>query len=138
LQESRKVLQEIGASFANDPDELCRALLAHAAWKPGTNLIVDGIRHAAIMNALRRITKLSDVYLVFVRVDDAERMRRIAMHDMTMKSEMSDYDSHSTEADAEHLLPSMANVIIDGTLPISENVLRIMKWLQEEVSAHQS
>jgi hypothetical protein len=32
----------------------------------------------------------------------------------------------------------MANVIIDGTLPISENVLRIMKWLQEEVSAHQS
>ena len=66
IEESRKVLQEIGASLVENPDEFCHSLLEQSGWKPGQHLIVDGVRHAKIVDALHRATEPSRVFLVFV------------------------------------------------------------------------
>jgi cytidylate kinase len=77
IEESRKVLQEIGASLVENPDEFCLSLLELSGWKPGQHLVVDGVRHAKIVDALHRTTKPSRVFLVFVEVNEKVRKKRI-------------------------------------------------------------
>jgi len=133
--ESRTTLQEIGASLVANPDELCRSVLAQVAWKPGMNVIMDGIRHAEIVDSLRRVTVPSAVYLIYIRIDDAERIRRQTAREIISNREISGYDSHTTEADAKSVLPSMADIVIDGSLPVSENIERVVSWLQDNSSS---
>ncbi|MGQ0777904.1 MAG: AAA family ATPase [Pseudonocardiales bacterium] len=50
----RQTLQAIGAELAADWPEFTRRVLQHARWQPGRPAIIDGIRHIAAVEHLRR------------------------------------------------------------------------------------
>jgi cytidylate kinase len=131
LEESREVLQEIGASLAENPDEFCLSFLGLVDWKPGQNLVVDGIRHAKIIDALRRVTEPSRVFLVFVRVDERVRRKRLLDNRDAGKQAAFGYEAHTTEADVNTVLPALADLVADGARPVPDLVNQIVAWIQD-------
>jgi cytidylate kinase len=135
LDESREVLQEIGASLAKNPDGFCVFLLRQVDWKPGQNLVVDGIRHAKIMDALRRVTEPSRIFLVFVNIDEGVRRKRLLDDPDAEKQAALVYDAHTTEADVKNVLPAMADLVADGARPVPDLVNQIVAWIQGKSEA---
>ena len=135
LEESREVLQEIGASLVENPDEFCLSVLMLADWKPGQNLVVDGVRHVKIIDALRRVTKPSRVFLVFVKIDERVRKKRLLDDRNAGKQVALGYEAHTTEADVNTVLPAMADLMADGAHPVPDLVNQIVAWIQERSEA---
>lgn len=129
------MLQEIGASLAENPDQFCLSLLGQVGWKVGQNLVVDGIRHTKIMNALRRVTDPSRVFLVFVKVDEGVRKKRLSDDKDAGKQTAPEHEAHTTEADVKIVLPAMADLVADGARPVPDLVNHIVAWIQDKSGA---
>lgn len=130
IETSRKMLQEIGALLVENPDEFCLSLLEQYGWKPGQHLIVDGIRHAKIIYALRKVTEPSRVFLIFVEVDEKVRKKRLLNHKDIGKQRDPELESHVTETDVKTALPTMADLLVDGTRPVPDLVNQILAWIR--------
>lgn len=132
LDDSREVLQELGESLVSrNPDDFCRSVLAHFGWHSGEPLVIDGVRHVTIVEALRRIVAPLDLRLVFVSVDEDTRLKRLKKTDREVMSRLQDVESHSTERDVINLLPSLASRHIDGERPSNEVVREIVGWIHQ-------
>src|SRR5438105_3821546 len=66
---NRETLQKIGASLVDrDCEAFCRDVLAEADWKPGQPLVIEGIRHAEVKDALERLVSPSKFVLTYLLV----------------------------------------------------------------------
>jgi cytidylate kinase/transcriptional regulator with XRE-family HTH domain len=131
-EDSRDVLQELGARLVkSDPEEFCRDVLAEFDWRSGEPLIVEGIRHAEIVEALRRVVAPLEVRLVFLEVTDVRRIERLRIRDSEVVERLKQIESHSTEEQASTVLPEMADLRVSGDKSISELVLEIVTWVHQ-------
>ena len=118
--EARKELQELGQRLAeSDQVSLCRAVLSLGHFKPGDDLLVDGIRHAAVYRVLTDIVKPSRTYLFYLRATDDVRGSRAAERgEVTSMSAQ----SHLAEAELTTTIPSMADAVVDASGSFSDVV----------------
>ncbi|MDQ3694453.1 MAG: AAA family ATPase [Chloroflexota bacterium] len=133
LDDSRQVLQNVGASLVDGGvDRLCRAVLSQADWRPGTSLVIDGVRHVEVMESLRRLVAPSELRLVFVAVDDPTRLSRLVTEDIADKHDLDRVDDHSTEAQVRSALPTIADLVVTGGGSPDELaaliLLRVQEW----------
>ena len=132
FEESREVLQELGASFiAKGADEFCRAVLTHYQWSSGEPLVVDGIRHAAIVEALRRLVAPLELRIVFLEVGDDKRLERLQRIDKTMTQHIELVESHSTEEQVKEGLSDLADLHLSGERPVTELVSTVVNWIHQ-------
>jgi cytidylate kinase/transcriptional regulator with XRE-family HTH domain/Zn-dependent peptidase ImmA (M78 family) len=132
LDDSREVLQELGESLVSrNPDDFCRSVLAHFGWRSGEPLVIDGVRHATIFEALRRIVAPLDLRLVFVNVDEDTRLKRLKKTDRDVIGRLQEVEAHSTERDVVNTLPSLASRHIRGDRPPNEVVREIVGWVHQ-------
>jgi cytidylate kinase len=126
---SRPVLQDVGESLiAEGWPEFCQAVLGTVNWEPGDSLVVDGIRHAEVVDQLKAMVGPFRLYLFHVQVDEeirAERVRR------SEHEQLRDAEAHSTEADVKAVLPSMADLVVDGANPFNLIVEEILAFLDK-------
>jgi dephospho-CoA kinase len=109
LADDRQTLQDLGASLLEEwgADEFSACVVGE---KAGT-VVVDGVRHVLIDDALRN---LADEYLlVFVDVDDAVRQERLDQR-QEERAGREEADAHSTERDLP-LLRERADVVVDSS-----------------------
>ena len=132
LDESRGVLQNIGESLMEDPDDFCRLLLQQVSWEPGRHIVIDGIRHVRILDSMRRVTATSKVLLVFVETKEQVLKRRLAARNAPEGDGLSDFEMHSTEREVIKNLPAAADLIVDGSKPVDILVQDIVCWLRRE------
>ena len=131
LPEDRQSLQRLGESLVNEkPGEFCRMVLDQAKWEPGKSLVVDGIRHAAIVSALREMVAPAELLLVFVAVPDSLREARVRRRDGQDHVPLDLLDSHSTESDVERLLSKMADLTVEGNGPTEVLASEIAVWVK--------
>lgn len=95
-----------------DVNRFCRAVVDWAEWRPGSSLVIDGIRHVQVLENLRSLVKPTPLILVFVETDDSRRTSRLAERG---EGEGEDarlglVESHSTEQDVLESLPKLADV----------------------------
>ena len=102
-------------------------------WKPGQSLVVDGIRHAEVLEELRRIAAPSNVFLVFVSVDESVREARLLERDGRKSEELKVVETHSTETQSKTVLPLMADLIVDGNQPDSEIADEVLRWIRQRI-----
>jgi len=130
LDESREVLQELGASLIEKGvEDFCRAVLAHYKWSAGEPLVIDGIRHAEVVEALRKVVAPLEVRIVYVDVGDDKRLERLRRMDESMPGKFKEIESHSTEQQVKELLPALADLRLAGDRPVSELVSVIVDWV---------
>jgi dephospho-CoA kinase len=132
LDGSREVLQELGASLVQSgPDEFCRALLTHCGWSAGEPLVVDGIRHEEVANALRRLVAPLELRLIFMETDDRLRHERLRERDSATSEKLERIESHSTEQQAKERLAGVADLCLQGDRPLSELVSTVLNWVHQ-------
>lgn len=130
LNESREVLQAIGVSLIDQGiEQFCRLVLTQVNWKPGQPLIVDGIRHAEAVSALRSLVAPSELLLVFIAVNESTREARLIERGLTHCEQWQQFETHSTEAQVQTVLREMANLTVDSTRKTEELVLEIVNWI---------
>lgn len=124
---SRQALQDLGQSLVDkDAVGFCRAVIADSGFVPGGNLIIDGVRHANIQLCLREVVAPSTCKLIFLAANEEERLRRVARRPLG-EADFARAEVHVAEADMNDLLPTMADCVIDGALPLEAVVEKCME-----------
>jgi dephospho-CoA kinase len=120
LEQGREALQELGASLIREQgwEALCRSVLEQAPeWRPGANVVVDGVRHVDAVTTLRRLVHPSTLLLVCLVAKPgvtAERMRQRGVADSAQREVLL---SHSTEIEVTSGVAGMADVVLDAAQP---------------------
>lgn len=111
---TRAQLQDLGQSLVSDnPDQFCRNVLAFGGFVPGTNILLDGVRHANIQRQIATLVKPSRSILVHLMADDELVARRIEQRGAS-KQEFKRASSHSVEQGLQ-LLPAIADFTVDAS-----------------------
>ena len=137
LEESRSVLQELGAALiAQGWETFCHTVLGQVAWEPGQSLIIDGIRHAEALAVLRQLVAPSELRLVFITVNEPTRASRLRQRDIPDCETLQRIEDHATEAQVGTVLPGMADFLVDGARPQKKLQQDIVRWVQQQISAN--
>jgi dephospho-CoA kinase len=127
--ENRSELQDLGQRLADsDPELLCRVVLDAGGFRPGNNLLVDGIRHATVYHALVAMVKPSRARLFYLRA--TEEARGLRTTERGEASVTSAAETHRVEAELATTLPEMADAVIDAGGSLSETLLRCTNLLR--------
>ena len=115
VPEERERLQALGESLIEQMgwQGFCRAVLDAASWKPGSSLVIDGIRHVDAVETIRVLVAPVPTKLIFVDVPQEVRQARAEDRpgDVT---DLARADAHSTEKDVHHVLKARADLVLDG------------------------
>ena len=112
---SREVLQKLGESLLRqDLDGFCKAVLGQTDRASDGGLIVDGVRHVAVLDALHRLVSPTPVRLIYLAGSDKARQLRLAAAGRWEQDVMTKAEGHSTEADILTVLPRKADVTVDA------------------------
>jgi len=131
LEPSREVLQDLGESLAKAPEEFCRAMLAHFGWQSGEPLVIDGVRHLEIVEALRRIVAPLELRLIFVDISEEQRRERLAGAGDVNLAKMPQIEKHSTERQVDTVLPDIADLRVSTGGNLGEVVREIVSWVHQ-------
>jgi dephospho-CoA kinase len=130
LEDSRKTLQDIGQSLINEGWEpFCRSILNQVIWVPGESLVIDGIRHIEAIDTLRSIVLPTDLFLIFIELQEPVRqIRLLNRNPNNMNRE--DTDNHPTEIQVKTRLPQLADLIVFNDKCEDETINEIVTWLK--------
>jgi transcriptional regulator with XRE-family HTH domain/dephospho-CoA kinase len=131
LEESREVLQDLGASLVKNPVEFCRAMLARYGWQSGEPLVIDGVRHKEVLEALRQIVAPLEVRVVFLDVGDQLRHQRLIEREHVDPQRIGQIEAHSTEKQVSRILPEMADLKVSGDRSTEDLTRQIVTWVHD-------
>jgi transcriptional regulator with XRE-family HTH domain/dephospho-CoA kinase len=132
LDESREVLQQLGASLIEKGvDDFCRAVLTHYGWSAGEPLVIDGIRHAEVVESLRKLVAPLDLRVVFLDVGDEQRLKRLNAQDERTAENLGLVEGHATEQQVKGLLPDLADLRLSSDRPVPELVATLVNWIHQ-------
>lgn len=116
INESRDSLQKLGEALINeDAERFCRSVLSQAIWEERQQLIVEGIRHVQIADLLRKIISPTEFRLIYISLDEQLRELRIRGRGDIDSDRLQEQEKHSTEIDSNHLLTTIADLVVDGS-----------------------
>lgn len=123
-------LQELGAALAAEPDRFCDAVLTFSKWEAGEPLIVEGVRHEAILESLRRKVAPLEVRLVYLDIGEVERAKRLSQREFSTKERIDAVESHSTESQVKSVLSDAADFRVSTEESADLVVGKIVEWIQ--------
>lgn len=122
------VLQDLGATLIQEGwPEFCQQVVAQSGWIAGTSLVVDGIRHAEAAEHLSRLVAPMQFVLVYVSTEGDIIQQRLGPE---AAARITTIEKHSTEAQVTTTLPALANLTVDGALPLETVVDEIVGFLK--------
>lgn len=132
--EDRRMLQKLGQELVQaDVEGFVGGVIAMAqGWKPGGDLVVDGLRHVEVRLALLAAIRPSTLYYVHVEVDEVTRQATAENVRGIQERLLYRYDQDLTEAQLPKILPAYADQIVDGSLPptiVADKIIARLKAL---------
>ena len=129
LAETRENLQSVGELLAGgDLKQFCSDVLAQAPWKPGSTLVVDGVRHVEVVKELKALVSPSALRLIHVDVDASSRERRLQER-VPGELPLELLERHSTEIQVRTELRQLADLVVDGTRSADAVASEISTWV---------
>lgn len=131
LDQSRKSLQFVGDALVNHACRaFCEAVLRVAGWRPGVDLVVEGIRHLEALETLESIVLPSRLYLVYVSLGDAERRERLRARRAADSLSIEELERHPTEEQVKTILFNRADFVLDNDRPEEVVATEIVEWIR--------
>jgi dephospho-CoA kinase len=115
--ERRQVLQDLGHELVQaDARAFLDGALAWSGHAPGQPLLLDGLRHITILDALRarEAEGLDAVTLLYLDTPRETRRARVAARGVSVEQMEAD-EAHSAEQDLDERLRAAADAILDGS-----------------------
>jgi transcriptional regulator with XRE-family HTH domain/dephospho-CoA kinase len=132
LDESREVLQGLGEELIErGVDDFCKAVLANSGWNAGEPLVIDGIRHAEVIESLRRLVAPLEMRVVYLDVSDQKRLENLREREEVVPAKLKLMETHPTEEQVKELLPDLADLRLSGDRPVPELVTTVVKWIHQ-------
>jgi dephospho-CoA kinase len=132
----RRTLQDLGQGLLDErgAEQFCIDVLKAQSetFVPGQDLVVDGVRHDTVADALASLVYPSTFALVFLRVDQRTRERRLELREGEDLQRLREADEHKTEVDVTRLLHRRATLTLVSTRPSGELVRVVCEWLVRE------
>jgi transcriptional regulator with XRE-family HTH domain/dephospho-CoA kinase len=135
LEASREVLQDLGESLVKTPEAFSRAMLAHFGWQAGEPLIIDGVRHREVVEALRKIVAPLEFRLIFVDLPDEQRHDRLVRAGDADAERMPRIEKHSTEKQVSTVLRNIADLKVSSADGVGNVVQEIVSWVHQAESS---
>jgi dephospho-CoA kinase len=115
---SREAMQNLGQRLVDeDAEGFVREVLRSSGFRPGENLLVDGVRHVDIQTLIAKLVQPSRAFLIHLAVDDAHAHARAAGRSQ-FRAEVAQAEAHRVESDIREALPKQADQVIDATAPL--------------------
>lgn len=131
LPTGREALQSLGAELvSNSPEVFCRRVISEAVPSSGHGLVVDGLRHIAILKQLQQFVLPAPLIPVYVDVDEAVRLDRIKRRGGINIQDLQRLESHSTEIEVMVALRESAQLRVDNSKTAENAVDQILEWLR--------
>ena len=129
LLDERETLQALGESLLHsDAEGFCRAVLASAGWKQGDPLVLDGVRHAEVLELIRGIVTPVALTFIYLAVPEDVRVGRLAVRPTDDAGRLSKLEQHSTEVQVKSF-GHMADLILDGKSTVENLVESTLSFL---------
>lgn len=132
----RSSLQLIGqAAVESDPMGFVTDFMAWGGWDSRTTLVLDGLRHISVRNALRSHANASRLAIVFVHIeaDDKCRLARLRARGEDDVS-VALHDSHASEVDVNNALSDEADLFVQRTDDVGAMVSALVRDLHLHLS----
>ena len=130
----RLSLQRVGQELVDaDTPGFVRSFLKWASPPPGRSLIIDGVRHAAVDNALRAWAEASNVDYALIVLNASTRERAERRHNGD-QDEIRRIDDHPVERESVELLPRHAEVLVNASGSLCEVIARIAAAAPEPIA----
>jgi dephospho-CoA kinase len=121
----RAVLQQLGQALVlTDREGFVRRVLNQRPTEG--DLIVDGVRHVEILLELRKQVHPRTLKLIHINADSGIRQERLMERDQVERRVVARYDSDITEAQIARILPQYADLALDGSLPTSVLLAKVV------------
>jgi cytidylate kinase len=130
VSDATENLQELGATLAKEPDRFCDAVLTFSKWEAGEPLVVEGIRHQEILESLRRRVAPLEVRLVYLEIDEPERVRRLNEREPSTTARIQAVENHSTESQVKNVLLESADFRVSTREATEVVINKIVDWIQ--------
>jgi hypothetical protein len=131
LPVTREVLQDLGDQLVKrDVHDFCRGVLQRQPWRPGVPLVIDGVRHLEVLEALAEILAPAPGYLIYIKVDRATQAKRLLKDDLRHEKPLEELEQHPTERQVRSVLPDKAALVLDGTRPADELTMKVLEFLE--------
>jgi adenylate kinase family enzyme len=131
LEVTRETLQDLGEELVRDDVRaFCLDVLKEQPWRPGVPLIIDGLRHLEVLNALGDIFNPAPEYLIYIQVDRLTQEKRLRRDELPHEKSLDDLEKHSTESQVRSVLPDKAALILDGARPPEELTQKVIDFLK--------
>lgn len=127
----REILQDLGAKLITDHGHewLCREVIGSANWKQDRDLVVDGIRHVEVFDAIKRIAAPTTALLVHLQLESEVELAVRAGRRGIAPEARTDLEQHSTEHDVIRELPELADLVVSAEAPVEQIVGAINAFL---------
>jgi adenylate kinase family enzyme len=126
---TREALQNLGEKMVtNDVRGFCKNVLNQQPWQAGKPLIVDGVRHVEILDALGEILAPVRAYLIFINVDRTTQTKRLKDDPLPHRKSLDELEMHPTEQQVRSKLPDRAALILDGTHDSDELTQKVIEF----------
>jgi dephospho-CoA kinase len=132
VEPTREICQKIGGELIEkDAHDFCVKVLAQGAWRPGSPLILDGIRHLLVADLLAGMARPADFLLVFVQLSRGERESRLRSRDGE-EQPLERFESHSTESQVADLR-ARADLVVDGDRSVDQMTEEVVRFLSDRL-----
>ena len=130
FDKSRKGLQITGDFLISRGwKAFCEEVLTEANWKPGSNLVVEGIRHLEALETLMDIVIPAKLYLVYVSLNDVERENRLKACKRDEHLNLEELEMHPTEEQVKTTLFNRADLVVDNNRTKDTVASEIVAWI---------
>lgn len=124
------VLIEIGTNWVQrDPLGFCREVLNQQPG-PSRLLLVEGIHHDVIRDALTHLVAPVPIRFVILKTPEREIVDQFQGEGKTAE-QAARVLNDSTEVDVDRALLAKADLVLDGTRPVPDNVDRVITLVQQ-------
>ncbi len=133
LEMTRENLQDLGDELIQkDVGAFCEEVLAEWPWVADQPLIIDGVRHAEVLDSLSELLSPAEGYLIYIKIDRATQEFRLAQDDLLHKKTLIELERHPTEVQVRNVLPDRASLVLDGTRLAEDLVQEVINFLDGE------
>ncbi len=133
LEQTRENLQVVGTELLRQsPREFCRAVLLFSGWRPGANLLIDGLRHSETVGILTVLVAPARLKIVFLAISEATSAQRLQHREGWNQGAIANVESHSSESQVSSVIRNLADVEINGERSVEQVKGEILEWIQNQ------
>jgi cytidylate kinase len=123
---TRRDLQDLGqALVTEDLLAFCRHVLETVKFSPGEQIVLDGVRHKEVLEAVANLSPAQPIKLIYLVASIGVRRARSPRN-----VDLASIDSHEVESHIEKDLRALADLVIDTEGDADESFHRLISWIR--------